>query len=147
MLRNNHRCFDRWVSKLWAKRGEFFDAEFSSVFIVGIFKTITESRNRFQGIDSASLCSLADRYNNPIPSRFLAPIDCSKIPALAGQYDNPVPTWFLAPIDCSKIPAQYVNCENGILKWRLELYKTVLERMTIQWISCWAPLYVSRIFF
>ncbi len=28
-----------------------------------------------------------------------------QIRALAGQYDNPVPTWFLAPIDCSKIPA------------------------------------------
>jgi hypothetical protein len=26
--------------------------------------------------------------------------------SLAGQYDNPIPTWFLAPIDCLKIPAQ-----------------------------------------
>ncbi len=34
------------------------------------------------GIDSASLSSLAGRYDNPIPTRFLAPIDCSKIPAL-----------------------------------------------------------------
>jgi hypothetical protein len=33
-------------------------------------------------IDSASLCSLAGRYNNHVPPRFLAPIDCSKIPAL-----------------------------------------------------------------
>ncbi len=40
-----------------------------------------EPRNRFQGIDSASLCSLAARYENPIPTWFLAPIDCSKIPA------------------------------------------------------------------
>jgi hypothetical protein len=31
-------------------------------------------------IDSASLCSLAGRYDNPIPTRFLAP-ECSKIPA------------------------------------------------------------------
>jgi hypothetical protein len=29
-----------------------------------------------------SLCSLAARYDNPIPARFLAPIDCSKIPGL-----------------------------------------------------------------
>jgi hypothetical protein len=29
----------------------------------------------------ASLCLLVGRYDNPIPSRFLAPIDCSKIPA------------------------------------------------------------------
>jgi hypothetical protein len=37
--------------------------------------------NRFQEIDSASLCSLAGLYGNPIPTQFLAPIDCSKIPA------------------------------------------------------------------
>ncbi len=40
-----------------------------------------EPRNRFQGTNSASLCSLAGRHDNPIPSRFLAPIDCLKIPA------------------------------------------------------------------
>ncbi len=26
--------------------------------------------------------------------------------SMAGWYDNPIPTRFLAPIDCSKIPAQ-----------------------------------------
>jgi hypothetical protein len=41
-----------------------------------------EPRNRFQGINSASLCSLAGWYDNPIPTRFLAPIDCLKIPPL-----------------------------------------------------------------
>ncbi len=30
-----------------------------------------------------------------------------KIRALAGRYDNPIPTRFLAPIDCLKIPAQH----------------------------------------
>ncbi len=45
------------------------------------FKTFKEPKNRFQGINSASLCSLAGRYDNPIPTRFLAPIDCLKIPA------------------------------------------------------------------
>jgi hypothetical protein len=30
---------------------------------------------------SDSLCSLAGRYDNPIPPRFLAPIDCLKTPA------------------------------------------------------------------
>jgi hypothetical protein len=40
-----------------------------------------EPRNRFQGMNSASLCSLAGRYDNPIPPRLLAPIDCLKIPA------------------------------------------------------------------
>jgi hypothetical protein len=45
------------------------------------FYTFMEPRNRFQGINSASLCSLAGRYDNPIPTRFLAPIECLKIPA------------------------------------------------------------------
>ncbi len=48
-----------------------------------VFLTFTEPRNRFHGTDSASLCSLAGRYDHPTPTRFLAPIDCSKIPALA----------------------------------------------------------------
>jgi hypothetical protein len=46
-----------------------------------VFLNFWEPRNRFQGIDSASLCSLAGRYDNPIPTRFPAPIDSSKIPA------------------------------------------------------------------
>ncbi len=40
-----------------------------------------EPRNWFQGMNSASLCSLAGRYDNPIPTWFLAPIDYLKIPA------------------------------------------------------------------
>jgi hypothetical protein len=39
-------------------------------------------RNWFQGMNSTSLCSLAGRYDNPIPPRFLVPIDFLKIPAL-----------------------------------------------------------------
>ena len=38
-----------------------------------------EPRNRFKGIDSASLCSLAGQYDNPIPTQFQASIDCLKI--------------------------------------------------------------------
>jgi hypothetical protein len=52
------------------------------------FKTFKEPMNRFQGFDSASLCSLAGRYDNPVPSRFLAPIDCLKIPALTNKIFN-----------------------------------------------------------
>jgi len=37
-----------------------------------------ESRNRFLGIDSANLFSLAGWFNNPIPTQFLAPIYCFK---------------------------------------------------------------------
>ena len=47
------------------------------------FETFKELRNLFSGINSASLFILADRYDNPIPTRFLAPIDYLKIPALA----------------------------------------------------------------
>ncbi len=39
----------------------------------GIFLTFKEPRIRCQGIDSAGLCSLAGRYDYPIPSPFLAP--------------------------------------------------------------------------
>jgi hypothetical protein len=40
----------------------------------GIFKLL-----RSPGIDSASLCSLAGRYDNPyIPTRFLSSIHCYK---------------------------------------------------------------------
>ncbi len=46
------------------------------------FLTCMGPRNRFQGMNSASLCSLAGRYDNPLPPRFLAPIDSLKIPAL-----------------------------------------------------------------
>ncbi len=31
---------------------------------------------------SAKICSLVGQYDNPIPTRFLAPIGCYKIPAL-----------------------------------------------------------------
>ncbi len=31
--------------------------------------------NRFQGINSGSLCSQVGRYDNPIPTRFLDPIE------------------------------------------------------------------------
>jgi hypothetical protein len=37
-------------------------------------------------MNSASLCSLADGYDNPIPARFLAPIDFLKIPAILGPH-------------------------------------------------------------
>jgi hypothetical protein len=39
-------------------------------------------------MNSASLCSLAGRYDNPIPTRCLAPIYCLKIPALLFVHPN-----------------------------------------------------------
>jgi hypothetical protein len=44
--------------------------------------TYKEPKNRFQGTNSARLCRRAGLYDNPIPPRFLAPIDSLKIPAL-----------------------------------------------------------------
>jgi hypothetical protein len=42
------------------------------------FQTSKEPKNQLQGIDANSLCSLAGRYDNHIPTRFLAPIGCYK---------------------------------------------------------------------
>ncbi len=91
------------------------------------FKTFKESRSRFRGINSASLCCLGRICRrlwtlndfdvdmghghldfNLFPNRFqesiFHPLTRLQIPALAGRYDNPIPTRFLAPIDCLKIP-------------------------------------------
>jgi hypothetical protein len=40
---------------------------------------------RFLGTDSTSLCNLAGQYDNPIPTWFLAPLECYKIPAQVGD--------------------------------------------------------------
>jgi hypothetical protein len=45
------------------------------------FKTFQALRNRFQGINSTSLCSLPGRYDNPVPIQCIVPIDYPKIPA------------------------------------------------------------------
>jgi hypothetical protein len=47
-----------------------------------VFLNLYGARNRCQGINSASLCSMAGRYDNPIPTRCIAPIDFLKNPAL-----------------------------------------------------------------
>jgi hypothetical protein len=49
-----------------------------------------EPRNRFQGMNSTNLCSLAGRYDNPFPPRCLAPIDSLKIPTQIGSRYCPV---------------------------------------------------------
>jgi hypothetical protein len=82
------------------------------------FETSKEPRNRFHGINSASLCSLAGPYDNPIPTWFLAPLDCFKIPALAGRYDNFI---------CSTDPAGYIGWRNRFLG-SLNVYKFGLRR-------------------
>ncbi len=77
-----------------------------------VFSTFMEPRNRFQGMNSASLCSVAGRYDNPIPTRFLAPIDCLKIPAQAcGRYVKT--TWTGAPP--SRVVASWERCTESEL--------------------------------
>jgi hypothetical protein len=44
-------------------------------------KFFKEPKNRFQGINTASPCSLAGRYDDPTPTRFLHRLDCLKIRA------------------------------------------------------------------
>jgi hypothetical protein len=51
----------------------------------GIFKHVKSPGIDSKEIDAAGLCSLAGRYDNPILTRFLAPIDCLKIPAQGSQ--------------------------------------------------------------
>jgi hypothetical protein len=47
-----------------------------------------EARNRVGTKLSYRPASLCSRYDNPIPTRFPAPIDCSKITALILEYIN-----------------------------------------------------------
>ncbi len=107
------------------------------------FSTLMEHRNRVQGINSASLCSLAGRYDNTIPTRFLAPIDCLKIPALAGRYDNTILTRFLVPIDCSKIPAQ-ISCTIILYKC-MYIRRTKANHLNLHGFASDIPKWWSRI--
>ncbi len=66
----------------------------------------------------AKLHRLSGRYDNPMPTWFLAPIAGLKLPTL---YDNPIPTRFLAPIGCSKIPALFTPSGLERSVWRLSL--------------------------
>jgi hypothetical protein len=54
----------------------------SPIILSPYFQTFMEPMNRFRGMNSASL---AGRYDNPIPTWFLASIDFLKIPALDSQ--------------------------------------------------------------
>jgi hypothetical protein len=61
------------------------------------FLTFKEPKNRFQGTNCASLCSLAGRYHNPIPTRFLAHTDGEKYQHRLGldvdKYFSWIDTW------------------------------------------------------
>ncbi len=61
-------------------------------------------------MNSASLCSLAGRYDNPIPTRFLAPIDCLKI--LAQHFIFPLYLFSALGYDAAD-PTKYSNKNEG----------------------------------
>ncbi len=70
----------------WEEKGEEPSKKTIAKGSLFLFKyrariTFMEPKNRFQGINSASIYSLAGRYDNPIPNLFLALVDCLKIPA------------------------------------------------------------------
>jgi hypothetical protein len=71
------------------------------------FSTFKEPKNRLQGTSSARLCSLAGRYDNPLPTLFLTPIDCLKIPALKAVC--------IGGYEYVQYYTSYVNIQIGIL--------------------------------
>jgi hypothetical protein len=78
VVKRNDVCFCAISSFFYWKVKKTYERE----LILRHFQiTFKKFKNRFQRIDSASLCSLAGRYVNTIPTRFLTPIDCLKIPA------------------------------------------------------------------
>ncbi len=66
-------------------------------------------KNRFQGINSASVCSLAGRYDNPIPTPPPPPRDSLKIPALYS-----VLSW----IGChSRMHTVFIHSKSRVCEW------------------------------
>ncbi len=82
--------------------------------------------NRCQGTNSARMCSLAGRYENSIPSRFLAPIDCIKIPALE-------PALFLSGFQHAnkKISAFFLLVFGSLLTELLQVYLHQSSKITL----------------
>jgi hypothetical protein len=67
-----------------------YSVSFSSMYCIPlqitepVFLNVYVARESIPRKNSASLCSLAGRYDNPIPTQCLAPTDFLKIPALDG---------------------------------------------------------------
>ncbi len=76
-------------------------------------------------MNSASLCSLAGRYDNPIPTRFLAPIDCLKIPALSPN------TWIGKKGTSETALVKGIMSRDEYYNNKLELYVHALMVFTI----------------
>jgi hypothetical protein len=83
-------------------------------------------------MNSASLCSLAGRYNNPIPPWFLAPIDFWKIPALM---------FIMYQINASLSIGMYLPHRRKRPKQRLEVYVVFRIRIgsRLKWVTGFGP--------
>jgi hypothetical protein len=88
------------------------------------FKTFKESKNRFQGTNSAKLCSLAGRYNNPILTRFLAPIDCLKNSSTGPVFVNLLKS---PGIDSQPLPLSRTTMQN--ITWKQLSYSCYSSQM------------------
>ncbi len=75
----------------------------------------------------ASLCSLAGQYDNPIPTRFLAHIDCSKIPALVQERQEAY------KFELCKVGNKLISCRKrkGCHKLISTMWKEVLMYCTL----------------
>ncbi len=107
-----------------------------------VFYNFKKPRNWFQGIDSYSLCSLAVRYDNPIPTRFLTPIDCSKIPE--HEFLN---VWG-APESISRFPGSLNVYKFGLCtaRWGLSMFGLETWRKSSKFLmmtfTCRSPSYL-----
>ncbi len=96
-----------YIFKLLRSPGIDYKESIPSAYVAsaGIFKQSMGARNRV-GIGLSyrptRLHSLAELVHW---NRFLGSLKVKKKFGLAGRYDNTIPTRFLAPIDCSRIPA------------------------------------------
>jgi hypothetical protein len=75
-------------------------------------------------MNSASLCSLAGQYNNPIPPQFLAPIDCLKIPAQA-TYVGGIDSMELIPVPLKHLQRQTLANHGVEMGWDGQLWTWV----------------------
>ena len=88
---------------------------------IRLYKSRIFKRLRSPGIDSkvnsASLCSLAGRYDNPIPVRFLAPIDCLKIPAQFSEQVQVGKTCYCACTVCCDMHNSLYSGQDKLTWW------------------------------
>jgi hypothetical protein len=91
-------------------------------------------RNRFQGMNSARLCSLAGRYNNPIPTRCLAPIDFLKIPAQDTVSEDRYPLIHLGP---QRRSVTYNCLKKKMMLYEVNIYLELryTEHPALEWLT------------